>query len=312
MTATIRRGAAPRRPVARRKPPRASTLDRLLARLPVGQETLRRAATLAILAAGGTVAVAVASWAGVFTLVGHGLADAAGRAGLRVEQIEITGLKRMDRMTVYAVALDQRSRAMPAVDLEQVRQNLLRYGWVADAHVSRRLPDTLLIDIEERVPAAVWQDQGQLTLIDAGGTLLEPVDPAHMPDLPLVIGPGADRQEPRYQALMAAAPQLRSKVRGATWVGNRRWDLTFATGETLALPEGEREAAIALARFAHMDAGPAPLLGRGWMRFDMRDPTRLVARKPGRAREALAEPAAATRHDTHDGAAAGAADTDEA
>ena len=35
-------------------------------------------------------------------------AEAAGRAGFRVEQIEITGLKRMDRMSVYAVALDHR------------------------------------------------------------------------------------------------------------------------------------------------------------------------------------------------------------
>ena len=31
-------------------------------------------------------------------------------------------------------------------------------------------------------------------------------------------------------------------MRAATWVGNRRWDLTFDSGETLALPEeGARE-----------------------------------------------------------------------
>src|SRR3546814_6388774 len=73
----------------------------------------------------------------------------------------------MDKMTFYAVALDQQSRAMPLVDLEEVRQKLLRYGWIEDAHVSRRLPDTLLIQIDERTPAAIWQDNGQLTLIDA-------------------------------------------------------------------------------------------------------------------------------------------------
>ena len=71
------------------------------------------------------------------------------------------GVKRMDVMTVYAVALDQKSRAMPLVDLNLVRDRLLEYGWVQDAHVSRRLPDTLLIRIVERTPAAVWQDRGQ-------------------------------------------------------------------------------------------------------------------------------------------------------
>ncbi|NHN21531.1 cell division protein FtsQ, partial [Bacillus amyloliquefaciens] len=91
--------------------------------------------------------------------------------------------------------------------------------------------------ITEREPAAVWQDNGQLTLIDAEGRLLAPVDAAHMPNLPLVIGPGADRQEAGYQALLAAAPALKPRIRAATWIGNRRWDLTFDSGETLALPQ---------------------------------------------------------------------------
>jgi cell division protein FtsQ len=211
--------------------------------------------------------------------------------GLRVEQIEITGLKRMDRMSVYAVALEdkQNETSMMSVDLEGIRQKLLRYGWIADAHVSRRLPDTLLVDIVERTPAAVWQDRGELTLIDAHGVLLEPVRPDAIPDLPLVIGPGADRQEASYQALLSAAPALKPRIKAATWIGNRRWDLTFESGETLALPE--EGAPAALLKFAELD-GARPLLGRGWLRFDMRDTTKLVARKPGmNQNHALADPA---------------------
>ena len=154
-------------------------------------------------------------------MIGAAVASTAGQAGLRVEQVEITGLKRMDRMTVYAIALEdkQNRTSMLAVDLPAIRDRLLRYGWIADAHVSRRLPDTLLIDIVERTPAAVWQDRGELTLIDKDGVLLEPVQPNAIPNLPLVIGPGADRQEAGYQALLAAAPQLRPKIKAATWIG---------------------------------------------------------------------------------------------
>jgi cell division protein FtsQ len=65
-------------------------------------------------------------------------------------------------------------------------------------------------------------------------------------------------------------------VRAATWVGNRRWNLTFDSGETLELPE--ENAPAALVKFAEMD-GRDRLLGRGFTRFDMRDPTKLVARK---------------------------------
>ena len=281
MTKTIKRGGAPpKRPAQRRKQAvkKVSRLDRMIGALPVSEAMLRRIATWTITGAGAIIVLVAATWIGVPGMIGSAIAEGAGRAGFRVEQIEVTGLKRMDRMSVYAVALDQQSRAMPLVDLDAVREKLLRYGWIADAHVSRRLPDTLLVDIVERTPAAVWQDSGRLTLIDATGVLLEPVDPAAIPDLPLVIGPGADRQEAAYQSLLAAAPALRPRVKAATWIGNRRWDLTFDSGETLALPEDGAPAA--LLRFAEM-YGARPLLGRGWIRFDMRDPSKLVARKPG-------------------------------
>ena len=50
MSATIKRGTA-RRPVQpkRRKPPKVSTLDRMIAALPVSEATLRRIATWSIM-----------------------------------------------------------------------------------------------------------------------------------------------------------------------------------------------------------------------------------------------------------------------
>jgi cell division protein FtsQ len=283
MSRTIRRGGAPRRavPAKRRKQTKVSIIDRAVAALPVSQAALHRIATWSIVTAVGVGILAVASWFGVPGAMGAAIAEGIGRAGFRVEQIEVTGLSRADKMTVYADALDQKSRAMPLIDLEAVRQKLLaRQGWIADAHVSRRLPDTLLIHIVERKPTAIWQNHGQLSLIADNGVLLEPVRADAMPDLPLVIGPGANEQEAAYQRLLDAAPALRPLVKAATWVGNRRWNLTFESGETLALPAGDAEAAKALIKFAQLD-GVKPLLGKGWIRFDMRDPTKLVARKPG-------------------------------
>jgi cell division protein FtsQ len=276
MSRTIRRGPPPRRAVRSKKQKKAFG-DRVIALIGISEETLQRLVTWMIVGVVAALALIAATWMGVPGMIGAALAEGLGRAGLKVEQIQITGLKRMDAQTVYAIALDQRSRAMPLVDLEDVRQQLLQYGWIKDAHVSRRLPNLLLIDIDERTPAAVWQDQGKLMLIDASGVLLADVSPQAMPDLPLVIGPNANTQEPAYQALLEAAPALRPHVRAATWVGNRRWNLTFDSGEVLELPEDK--AAAALVKFAELD-GRDRLLGRGFLRFDMRDPTRMVIRKP--------------------------------
>lgn len=255
-------------------------LDRAIAAIPVSQATLHRITVWGITGIAVASALGVAILFGVPGVVGTAVAEGVGRAGFRVEQVEVTGIKRADKMTVYNFALDQQSRAMPLVDLDAVRDRLMTIGWVADARVSRRLPDTLMVHVVERKAAAVWQHRGQLMLIDAEGVLLEPVSVEAMPDLPLVIGDGAYAQQPAYQKLLDAAPALKPLVKAATWIGNRRWDLSFNTGERLALPEGEAEAAKALTKFAELD-GVDRLLGRGYMRFDMRDPTRLVVRMPG-------------------------------
>ncbi len=283
MSKSIRRGSPPaRRPVQPKrraaKVQKPSQIDRIIAMLPVSERTLQRIATWSIMAVIGVSALGVASLFGVPQAAGVAVAEEIGRAGFRVRGIEVTGVKRMNPMTVYAVALDQQSRAMPLVDLEGVRQKLLKYGWIADAQVSRRLPDKLVVHIIERQPAAVWQEKGQLTLIDATGEPLQRISADELPELPRVIGEGANWQTPAYRALLDAAPALRPLVKAATWVGNRRWNIVFQTGETLVLPEEEPEKA--LVKFAELDGAQA-LLGKGWLRFDMRDPTRLVVRKPG-------------------------------
>lgn len=271
------RTVKPKRRVQQKRPVRASVLDQAVAARPGGAATARRIVGWSLTAGAGAIALALANWFGLFGMVGVAAAEAVGAAGFRVEQIEVTGLKRMDATSVYAVALDQRSRAMPLVDLDATRQKLLDYGWIADARVSRRLPDTLVVDVVERDPAAVWQNKGQLMLIDEGGVLLDGVQPNRMPRLPLVIGDGANAQEPAYRKLMAAAPALKPVVKAAIWVGNRRWDILFQTGERLVLPEGDRESARALVKFAQLD-GTLGLLGKGYDRFDLRDPTKLVVR----------------------------------
>ncbi|MDQ8758236.1 cell division protein FtsQ/DivIB [Sphingosinicella sp. LHD-64] len=210
-------------------------------------------------------------------LAGLTLGEAIGEAGFKMQRVEIHGTERVSRLDIYNVAFDQPSMAMPLVDLAATRARLLEFGWIREARVSRRLPDTLVVDIVERRPVAIWQNGGRLSLIDAEGVVLEPVRVEAMPQLPLVIGADANRHLASLAGLLSAAPHLRPQVAGATWVGGRRWDIRFQTGETLTLPEGNDLALRAIRRFASMDQ-QTQLLGRGFVRFDMRDPARMVVR----------------------------------
>jgi len=280
--AHVRRGASGRsRP---KKAARVSVPKRLASKLPVQQAQANRLAGWAfavfVLAISGVALVAL----DVPNKIALAAGEAVGDAGFRVKSVDVQGIKRMDPRPVYEIALDQKTTAMPLVDVTDIRKRLLEFGWVKDARVSRRFPDTLVIDIVERKPAALWQDEDRLTLIDAEGVVLDRVPVAQMPDLPLLIGKGANGQAVPLDRLLSKAPSLKAQLLSATWIGQRRWDLAFQSGELLMLPEGEAAATSALTRFAKMDQS-AGLLGRGFVSFDLRNPNKTMTvrlpRKPG-------------------------------
>lgn len=284
-SATIKRGSgkggrsSAARASSRRVPKKMTRIDRLLAMLPVSRRTLSRMLSLCVAGLAIGALWTGAQFLGLPAMIGTEFAQAAARAGFQVAKVEVQGVKRMDEMPVYSLALSEIDRSILSVDLSELRRRVMTLGWVADARVTRRLPDTLVVDIVEREPVAVWQHGGKLSLIDVDGVVLESVDGRSMPDLPLVVGPSANRETRALQTLMSAAPALKPLLAGATWVGDRRWDLRFQSGETLALPEGPSTAAAALMKFAQLD-GVNRLLGRGIVRFDMRDPERFVLRLP--------------------------------
>jgi cell division protein FtsQ len=223
-------------------------------------------------------------------LAGTEIAEAVGDTGFTMRRVEIKGAHRVSRLDVYNIAFDQPSMAMPLIDLAATRERLLRFGWIKEARVQRRLPDTLVIDIVERTPAAIWQNNGRMSLVDGEGVVLEPVQIDAMPELTRVIGAGANRHLAALTALLDATPHLRPQVTDATWVGDRRWDLHFQSGEVLSLPEGDEPARRALTIFARMDQ-QSTLLGRGYARIDMRIPNRAIVRltrQPGATVPSLA------------------------
>jgi cell division protein FtsQ len=282
---TIRRPAAAKgrgKGGARKAPARAASP------WPEGSGRLARYAFLALMAVMLVVALIALDLPGKAL---RATGAATGEAGFKVASYQIVGLRNMDRRKVDAVVTDELRRAAeeapigtdePAqalVDLDRIRDSLLQFGWVKDARVSRRLPDSLVIDLVERTPTAVWQHQGRLSLIDGEGVVLDAVAVDRMPDLPLLIGPGANRQAVPLRRMMDAVPILKPQMVSASWIGGRRWDLSFATGETLSLPETDAAAAKALQRFAKMDRSVG-LLGRDMIRFDLRVPGKMIVRVP--------------------------------
>lgn len=278
--ATKRKRAAPKKRAAsnRQKVRRISWFDRFLRTLPFSESEVQRGFTVLIAAAAIVLVFSLARWFGVFSMAHEQYAQLAARSGFEVKRVEITGMNRVDKLKVYDIVLAEKERAMPLVDVEQIRNDLIGYGWIKDVRVTRRLPDLLVVEITERQPAAIWQHGKKLSLIDRNGYVLENVPAKEGAGLKRIYGEGANREMVSLEELLKAAPSLEPHISAASWIGNRRWDITFKSGETLALPEGEQEAEQAFLNFARMD-GVHRLLGRDLIYFDLRDPKRALLRR---------------------------------
>ncbi len=204
------------------------------------------------------------------------MVTAGSAAGFSVRQVEISGAIHQPRLSIYRELLTGGSDSMLLVDLQEARRRLEALPWVKEASLQRRWPDRLEVRLVERQPAALFQHQGEMHLIDQEGVVLPDIDLADFAALPLLVGEGAERQAPALLHLLEAQPKLAGRMRAAVWVGGRRWDLRMEDGETISLPEGSA-ATEALARFAAIDR-ETPLLGRGFIRFDLRIPDKMVVR----------------------------------
>jgi len=294
----FRRGGGAGRAKAK-KPSRVAVPKKIARRLPVDQARANKVAGLVFGAFVLAVLLVVLVALDIPAKAERAAGTAVGQAGFRVSGYQIVGINHMNRALIDAVVTDELRRAaaeagsqkapQALVDVAEIRRRLLAFGWVRDARVSHRLPDTLVIDIVERRPAALWQSEGRLALIDSEGVVLDRVPVDKMPDLPLLIGPGANGQEQQLGHLMTAVPALKPQLASATWIGGRRWDLNFQSGETLALPEGEESAKAALMKFARLDKDSG-LLGRGIVRFDLRVPGKMIVRLPRAPGEPLEPP----------------------
>jgi cell division protein FtsQ len=261
--------------------------DRMMNALPFTEEQWHRFFTVLILGALLVLAVVMLKVTGLWGVGEQQVARMAANAGYKVTNVRVTGTHQLNPQRVYERALAREDLSMVLVDAEELRTELRAISWVQDARVSRQLPDTLVINIVERQPHAVLRRADHLALIDATGRELGPVSEATAGDMLRISGSGAQGKVEELASLLDQAPALRPQVRSAEWIGNRRWNLTFASGQVLMLPEGEAGAKAAIISFARAD-GMHHLVGGEAVSFDLRNAPRMYLRSPGHAEREIA------------------------
>ena len=208
--------------------------------------------------------------------VGDSALRASAQAGLGVREIVVVGRRFTPAQDIVAATRLREGAPLLAFDPSMARAELERMPWIRSASVERRFPGTVRIDIVERRPVALWQDQGRFAVLDEDGREIRGADPGAFPQFIVVIGPDAPRHANELLRLLAHEPDLAGRVSSASRVAGRRWDLAIADGgPRVLLPEADPGAAIA--RLAELHRRER-LLDRSLAQVDLRLADRIALR----------------------------------
>jgi cell division protein FtsQ len=206
--------------------------------------------------------------------------------GFDIRSVTISGLATLDEKEVLSAAAIAPSDSLPFLDVDTVRQRLLDVPMIREAAVRKFYPNALSIGIVENKPFAIWQMNGDLSVIGVDGRVIGPLDNEAFADLPLVVGEGAAEHIGEFVALMDAEPTVKALVRAGIRVGDRRWTLKLNNGFDVLLPMDD--AASAVKRLAVL-VRDKKLLDRDLVSVDLRQPDRVVLRLTEMAANARVE-----------------------
>ena len=182
------------------------------------------------------------------------------------------------------LALDIR-RGMSSLkfDVEELRHRVEALGAVERATVQFDPQGTLRVAVIERIAVALYRrPDGVLVMLDHGGVEIGPAGPrANHPDLPVILGDGAQDHVDEVIALLAAAPDIVPRLRAFVRVGERRWDIVLDRDMVIKLPGTGGVEALSLVMALHYGE---ELLDRDIAVIDLRLPGRPALRMmPGAA-----------------------------
>lgn len=203
------------------------------------------------------------------------------RSGFAVDQIKVVGNRETSEIDVLERLELDGWTSLIGMNANAARDRIATLPWVNQVSVRKTYPDAIEVKLSEREPFAIWQQNNDLTVIEASGKVITPFRGGSLSRLPMVVGQGAELAGADFVKKVEAHPELARRAKVYMRIAARRWDIRFDNGVVVKLPEFNAETALADLDNMNRDG----LLDRDISIVDMRLADRVVVRLTPEAAE---------------------------
>ena len=207
----------------------------------------------------------------------RGMVMLSARMGFVVHDIYLEGRETVSLEAIRRTAQIERGDPLFAASPQEIKARLETIPAIKVAEIERMMPGAIHIHITERKPIALWQNDGQMHLIDDNGVVMTAGDIAKWSNLLLVVGPDAPKHSSELLTILGKNPELFKQIKAAVRVGGRRWNIRFHNGVEVKLPE--QNVAEAWNRLAEMQQAQN-VLERDIVAIDLRLADRVYFKLP--------------------------------
>jgi len=164
-----------------------------------------------------------------------------------LKEIHLIGRENLSKSDLMEVLGLTNETSMLNLNINILNEKIKKIGWVKNSIVERRMPDTLIIKIEEFKPFALLQvndtHNTHIIISSEGDKIIK--DNGQFNYLPVINGIGSKKHAAKMLNILSSEPNLFHQVWAISYIGERRWNVSLRSGIKIKLPENNASEAWA-------------------------------------------------------------------
>lgn len=159
-----------------------------------------------------------------------------------LNEVEINGLENIPIEEINQYFLEYYGKSIFLLPLREISKKIDENHWVKSISIKNNFKNKVIINLIELQPIAVYFNGKNYVLINEFGNIIDFANNKHIQQYIVLTG---DHSKENALNLIKAIPfDLKSKIRKAEYINNRRWNIYSKENVQIKLPESEYDKAM--------------------------------------------------------------------